>query len=88
MTDPALTPYPVEAPAGVDETIFRHQILHNMALQYFNYMRGAPEEFTMVQVFEAALATWDTDWPDDPNPRTLEAARDVVDDDLSYWNEE
>ena len=85
---PDLTPYPVAPPNGVDETIFRHQILQAMALQYFNYMRGAPEEFTMAEGLDAAHASWDIEWPDDPAPRTLEAAMQVVSDDLSYWNEE
>lgn len=59
-----------------------------MALEYFNYMRGSPEEFTMGHAFEAAQATWDTDWLDDPSPRTIDAGILAAQDDLSYWNEE
>jgi hypothetical protein len=80
--------YPVAAPAGIEPIFYRQTIIQSMALQYFNYMRDAPEEFTMSEAFEAAHATWETDWPDDPAPRTMEAAREVVDDDLAYWNEE
>jgi hypothetical protein len=83
-----LTQYPVAALAGVDPMIFRHQILQTMALQYFNFMRGSEEEFTMANAFEAAHATWGTDWPDDPEPRTIEAAIAVCQDDLAYWGEE
>lgn len=79
--------YPVDTPAGVDPVIFRAQIIQNMALRYFNWMRGAPEEFTMAEAHQAAMATWETDWPDDPKPRTLEDAIQAVDDDLAYWGE-
>jgi len=80
--------YPVDAPAGVAPVIFRAQIIQNMALRYFNHMRDAPEDFTMAEAHQAAMATWETDWPDDPKPRTLEDGIQAADDDLSYWYEE
>ena len=80
--------YPVAAPDDIAPVIYRAMIIQSMAMQYFKYMQGAPEEFTLDNGFEAAKATWETDWPDDPEPRTIEASRDVVNDDLAYWNEE
>lgn len=66
--------YPVAAPEGVAPVIFRSQIIQRMALEYFNYMRGSPEDFTMAEAFDAAMATWETDWPGDPAPRTRSCA--------------
>ena len=83
-----LSDYPVAAPSDVAPDIFRALILQAMAMEYFNAMRGAPEEFTMGEAFDAAHATWDTDWSDDPEPRTIEAAIKEVHADLSYWGEE
>lgn len=80
--------YPVDTPPGVAPVIFRAQIIQTMALEYFNHMRGAAEEFTMADAHEAAQATWETEWPTDPAPRTLEAGIRVSQDDLAYWNEE
>ena len=80
--------YPVAAPPGVAPTIFRAQIIQTMATQYFNYMRGSTEPFSMGEAHDSAMASWDTEWPDDPEPRTLDAAMQVVSDDLSYWGEE
>jgi len=80
--------YPVAAPANVAPAIFREQIIQTMALQYFHAMRGAEEEFNMGHAHEAAMATWETDWPDDPAPRTIEAGIQAAQDDLSYWGEE
>jgi hypothetical protein len=37
---------------------------------------------------DAAKATWDTDWDDDPKPRTIEAGIEAADSDLAYWVEE
>ena len=82
------TDYPVAAPAGVAPVIFRAQIIQTMATEYFRYMQGAEEPFSMAEAHDCAMASWDTDWPDDPDPRTLEAAMQVVSDDLAYWGEE
>lgn len=78
----------VANPQDIAEPIYRAMILQNMALRYFEHMKGSPEDFTMGEAFEAAQATWDTQWPDDPAPRTMEAALDVVSSDLAYWVEE
>ena len=80
--------YPVAAPPDIPPVIYRAMIIQSMAMQYFKYMQDAPEDFTTGEAFDAAKATWETDWPDDPEPRTIEASRDVVNDDLAYWNEE
>lgn len=80
--------YPVANPADIAPIIFRAMILHQMAMQYFNYMRDADEEFSLSDAFEAAHATWETDWDIDPAPRTLDAAREEVNNDLAYWVEE
>ncbi|WP_311270338.1 hypothetical protein [Sphingobium sp. WCS2017Hpa-17] len=80
--------YPVAAPVDVDPVIFRAQIIQTMATRYMNHMNGVEPPFTMEEAYDAAMATWDTDWPDDPKPRTIEAAIQVTDDDLAYWVEE
>lgn len=71
--------YPVAAPVGVEPIIFRAQIIQNMAARYKAAMPDMPDEAAR----DAAMATWETDWPDDPAPRTLEAAIECVDDDLA-----
>lgn len=80
--------YPVEAPANIEPVIFRAQIIQLMQLRYFNAMRGSEEPFTMGNAYDAAMATWESDWPSDPQPRTIETGLQCVDDDLSYWGEE
>ncbi|MEE2741810.1 MAG: hypothetical protein VYA35_10660 [Pseudomonadota bacterium] len=82
------TDYPVATPDGMAPNIFRAQIMQTMALRYFNHMRGVDPPFTMEEAHEAAMDTWSTEWPDDPAPRTLEAAIEVTDGDLAYWVEE
>lgn len=80
--------YPVATPMDVSPSIFRAQIIQTMAVRYLDHMKGVEPPFTMSEAYDAAMATWETDWPDDPNPRTLEAGIQAADDDLSYWNEE
>lgn len=80
--------YPVATPPGYVPEIYRAEIIQGMALRYLNHMRGSPEPFTMSEAFDAAQATWETEWPDDPAPRTLEAGIEVADADLEYWFEE
>jgi len=75
--------YPVAAPDGVAPIIFRAQIIQHMMLQY-KKAAALDDENAMA----AAVATWETDWPDDPAPRTLEAAAEVVSEDLAYWEED
>lgn len=79
--------YPVAAPKDVAPVIYRAMIIQSMALQFFKYMQGSPEEFTMDEAFDAAKAVWETEWSDDPAPRTIESSREAVNDELAYWNE-
>lgn len=80
--------YPVAPPEGVEPVIYRAMIIQSMAMQFFKYMQNAPEAFTMDEAFDAAKAVWETEWPDDPAPRTIESSREAVNDELAYWNEE
>ncbi|PZU65264.1 hypothetical protein [Sphingobium sp.] len=80
--------YPVAAPADVDPAIYRAQIIQTMATRYMNHMRDVQPPFTMEEAMDAAKATWDTDWDDDPKPRTIEAGIEAADSDLAYWVEE
>lgn len=82
-----LLDYPVENPPDIAPAIYRAMIIQTMAMEYFNAMRGSPEPFGMNEAFEAAQATWETDWSDQ-GPRTMEAAIQEVRADLSYWGEE
>ena len=88
MTQTPDLDYPVANPPDIAPIIFRAMILQAMAMQYFNYMRDAPEDFSLDEAFDAARATWETDWEIDPDPRTMEAAKEEVSNDLAYWNEE
>jgi hypothetical protein len=76
--------YPVAAPDGVEPIIFRSQIIQAMVVRY----RCAVPDLSFQEALEAALATWWTNWPTDPAPRTLEAAAEEVDGDLPYWGED
>lgn len=87
-SDVSALDYPVAAPRGVAPIIFRSQIIQTMALRYFAYMKGVEPPFTMAEAHDAAMATWGSDWPSDPEPRTLEAGIEAAEDDLAYWNEE
>lgn len=80
--------YPVAAPEDIAPNIFRAQIIQTMATRYLNHMKGVEPPFTMEEALDAARATWGTEWPDDPAPRTIEAGIEAADDDLAYWNEE
>lgn len=73
--------YPVAAPGDVDPRIFRAQLIQTMALRY---MRAVPD-LSLDEAMESAVATWETDWDDDPAPRTMTAAIEAVDSDLEYW---
>lgn len=84
----AITDYPVAATDGIDPVIFRTQIIQRMALEYHKAMESSDEEFNWDDAMGAAMATWGTDWPDDPEPRTIEAALEAVSGDLDYWWED
>ncbi|WBO23904.1 hypothetical protein [Sphingomonas abietis] len=76
--------YPVVEMPGVDPLFVEVQMRQRMATRY---MQACPD-LDRDAANDAADATWFTEWPDDPEPRTFEAANQVVDDDLSYWGEE
>lgn len=81
------TDYPVASPQDIAPPIYRAMIICSMALQYLRAIAPSSVDFSLDEAFDAAHATWDTEWPDDPEPRTIEASRDVVSDDLAYWAE-
>lgn len=70
------------------QPILDAMIKQTMALTYFNATKGSPEPIDMDFAMEAALATWDTEWDNDPAPRTIEAGIEAVNQDLQYWNEQ
>lgn len=72
----------------MDRAILDAMIIQTMALEYFKAMQGGDEEFTLDEAFEAALATWGTEWDDDPAPRTIEAGIEAAQQDLAYWGED
>lgn len=76
--------YPVTEIANVEPIFVRQMMLGAMAIRY---LRGVPG-LELYSAYQAARASWDTDWPDDPAPRTFEASSEVVDDDLAYWSED
>lgn len=80
--------YPVAPDEGVAPVIYRAMIIQAMALHYLKAMQGSPEPFTLDNGFEAARATWDTEWEFDPKPRTIQLGIDEADNDLAYWNED
>ena len=75
--------YPVAAPEGVAPTIFRAQIIQTMATWFMQAVPGMERE----EAHGCASACGETDWPNAPEPRTLEDAKEVVSDELSYWDE-
>lgn len=84
VTDAPALDYPVAAPEGVEPIIFRAQLIQLLAM---TYKRAVPD-LSDEEANEAALATWGTDWPDDPQPRALEAAVEAATEDLAYWGED
>lgn len=80
--------YPVAAPDDIAPVIYRAMIIQAMAMEYMKAMRSSPEPFEMSNAFEAAQATWETEWDDDPAPRTIEAGLQEAQNDLDYWYED
>jgi hypothetical protein len=68
---------------GVDPIFVSHMIRGAMACRYARAASLAFED-----AVAAAQATWETEWPDDPEPRTFETANEAVDADLEYWGED
>ena len=63
--------YPVAAPKDVAPVIYRAMIIQSMALQFFKYMQGSPEEFTMDEAFDAAKAVGRQNGPTIPRRARL-----------------
>lgn len=82
MTD-ALGNYLMAEVPGVEPIFVRAMLIGASAL---TYLRAVPD-LTMVEAYEAATATWDTDWPVDPAPRDFAAAREAAESDLEYWED-
>lgn len=76
-----LADYPMDIPDNIEPILFKSQILQAMTARY----RGAVPGLSDGDAFAAAVATWETEWPDDPGPRTMAAALEVVDEDLTEW---
>jgi hypothetical protein len=70
---------------GVDPIFVPHILKGAMACRF---CRAVGPGMSLSQGYDAAIATWETEWPSDPEPRTYEAAMEVVDDELSYWGED
>ena len=83
MTNDQKLDYPVAAPDGVEPTILRSQIIQTMGTWFMQAVPGMERE----EASTHAMACWETDWPNDPEPRTLDDAKEVVSDELSYWEE-
>lgn len=81
--------YPVAPTEGTHPVIYRAMIIQTMALEYLKAMTfNSDEDFTLDEGFEAAKATWETEWDSDPAPRTLELGIEAARSDLEYWTEE
>ena len=76
--------YPLAPIADVEPIFVRQMMLGAMALTY----RSAVPDLTMEEAHDAARATWDTEWPTDPQPRTFDDAVEAVRCDLEYWKED
>lgn len=81
MTDANPICAPIE---GVNDVFVPAILKQYMALLY---MQAVPD-LTMDQALESAVATWETEWDDDPEPRTYEHAREAVVSDLQHWDDD
>jgi hypothetical protein len=77
-----LDEHPTVAIEDVEPVFVRAMMIGAMATRY-----ATAANLSLEDAFPFACATWNTDWPDDPEPRTFEAARQAVNDDLEYWDE-
>jgi hypothetical protein len=78
MTEPVCAPI-----KGVDQIFVPHLLKGAMACRY---ARAASLDYA--DALDAAVATWETEWETDPEPRTFENANEAVDADLVYWGED
>ena len=67
---------------GVNRLLWKPMLLHAMAGRYCQQAQLCPSEG-----MDAAVATWETKWDDDPVPRTMQMALDAVDSDLQHWRD-
>lgn len=67
---------------GVNRLLWMPMLLHAMAGRYCQQAQLCPSEG-----MDAAVATWGTEWEDDPAPRTMQMALDAVDSDLQHWRD-
>lgn len=65
---------------GVDPTFIPIMLRGAMACRYIRQTGIA-----YADAVAAAIATWDTEWPSDPEPRTFDHAIEAVDSDLEHW---
>lgn len=75
-----MSEYPCAPIEGVAPIFVPHMLKGAMALRYMRFANCTYEEGVM-----HAIATWDTDWESDPEPRTFDLAKQAVDDDLECW---
>lgn len=75
--------FPMAVPSDTDPKIFKAYLLQVMSQRY----KDAVPDLEAEGAYAAAVATWETEWPDDPSPRTVERAKEAVDDDLTEWVE-
>lgn len=79
----AVLDYPVVEIPNVEPIFVRSMLIGAMAARFM----GQVPDLSQDEAFDAAMATWETDWPDDPDPRTFQAAKDAVDDELQHWTD-
>ena len=75
--------YPCAPIAGVDPALVPALIKQHMALHYI----AAMPDMSLDEAMEAAIATWETEWESDPEPRTYAHASEAVDSDLQHWGD-
>jgi len=69
---------------GVQPLLAESFLRQQMAIHYQKAVPDLSDE----EARDAATATWETDWDEDPEPRTLKSAIDAVNSDLEYWHED
>lgn len=74
--------YTVAPIDNVAPVFVRQMMLQAMAAEY---AKATGE--SLIDMLDAARATWDTEWETDPAPRTFEAAIAAALSDLEHWDE-
>jgi len=70
-------------PAGIDHLTYRALIVQAMSGLYLSAVPDLGEDGAL----DAAIATWDTDWDCDPEPRTIAHGIEAASSDLEHWAE-